>query len=850
LTLDIDADTTLLVTGNAMLNQDVRTSSGPTFDGGITVGNDITSDTDNTDSLGTTLVRWANTFSDLFTGMKLIFDGATSENEIQITDNVADGLSITEGTNDLIVIDTTNTTESITINPETNINANTTIDGDLTVTGTATLNTVEISIDSLSAPENGTFNVQTWQTADGSAQDRISVETSGEVMVTSVTDSTNKDSGSLVLQGGAGIEKNLNVGGNLDITLNATIDGTANITGSTTITGLTTTQSGITTGGNIVSDTDSTDSLGSDSIRFANTYSDNIVGNTIDLDGATGVNILSITDNVADGLSITDGTSDVIVIDTTTGSEVVNITPDTNISGNLDLGGDIDFTAENHLIGASIGANDLTLGGATTDVIIPGSLYVQGTTTSIESTTLDVETKQITVNNGGLTSTSTGSGVIIDGDTTTGHLRASDTDTANLELKAPTGNELTLDVDADSTLTVTGNATLNQNVSTATSPTFTGLDTTEGNITNVGNIALDSLSADESTINVNLGAAAGNDLIVGTDKLIVEGDTGNVGIGNTTPSYPLDITGDIGFTGTLQSGTVPVAQVSGLETIATSGSYNDLYDKPAANDLTQTEVDNLRAAKLDDGTTPWDNANNITSGTLNVDNGGTGQASFVDGELLIGNSTGNTLAKATLTGTTNELDVTNGNGSITLSLPNSVHIGTSGKVGRDADNLIDFATDNSIVFRTNSVDNRLVVDGSGNIGIGTIAPDGELHVFKTLITNPEGGSCILGTSVSNPDSDECSCTAGYNYSDANTNDIYDVEECNKDTNGLVVKNGNLGVGTTTPEESLHVEGNTKVNGNLEITTGKLKAIGGFVIEKRTNEPSTPEDGQMWLRTDI
>lgn len=49
--------------------------------------------------------------------------------------------------------------------------------------------------------------------------------------------------------------------------------------------------------------------------------------------------------------------------------------------------------------------------------------------------------------------------------------------------------------------------------------------------------------------------------------------------------------------------------------------------------------------------------------------GGTGQTTFTNGELLIGNSTGNTLTKATLTGTTNQLTVTNGSGSITLSLP-------------------------------------------------------------------------------------------------------------------------------------------------------------------------------------
>lgn len=54
------------------------------------------------------------------------------------------------------------------------------------------------------------------------------------------------------------------------------------------------------------------------------------------------------------------------------------------------------------------------------------------------------------------------------------------------------------------------------------------------------------------------------------------------------------------------------------------------------------------------------------TGTLDVDNGGTGQTSYTNGQLLIGNTTGNTLAKATLT-EGEGIDVTNGAGSITLA---------------------------------------------------------------------------------------------------------------------------------------------------------------------------------------
>jgi hypothetical protein len=53
------------------------------------------------------------------------------------------------------------------------------------------------------------------------------------------------------------------------------------------------------------------------------------------------------------------------------------------------------------------------------------------------------------------------------------------------------------------------------------------------------------------------------------------------------------------------------------------------------------------------------------TGTLPVANGGTNQTSYTDGQLLIGNTTGNTLTKATLTAGT-AVDITNGGGSITI----------------------------------------------------------------------------------------------------------------------------------------------------------------------------------------
>jgi hypothetical protein len=71
-----------------------------------------------------------------------------------------------------------------------------------------------------------------------------------------------------------------------------------------------------------------------------------------------------------------------------------------------------------------------------------------------------------------------------------------------------------------------------------------------------------------------------------------------------------------------------------------------------------------------DGTNVVDATNYISSlklgAALPVLSGGTGQTSFADGQLLIGNTTGNTLSKSTLTAGAG-ISVTNGAGSVTIA---------------------------------------------------------------------------------------------------------------------------------------------------------------------------------------
>ena len=91
---------------------------------------------------------------------------------------------------------------------------------------------------------------------------------------------------------------------------------------------------------------------------------------------------------------------------------------------------------------------------------------------------------------------------------------------------------------------------------------------------------------------------------------------------------------------------------------------------PAAADLLNSSGGSELAINIFDGKLFYkDSSNNVQVigwKVVPVSAGGTGQTSYTDGQLLIGNSTGNTLSKATLTAGTG-IGVSNGAGAITIN---------------------------------------------------------------------------------------------------------------------------------------------------------------------------------------
>jgi hypothetical protein len=106
------------------------------------------------------------------------------------------------------------------------------------------------------------------------------------------------------------------------------------------------------------------------------------------------------------------------------------------------------------------------------------------------------------------------------------------------------------------------------------------------------------------------------------------------------------------------------------------------------------------------------------TGTLPVVNGGTGQTSYVNGELLIGNTTGNTLTKATLTAGSG-ITITNSTGSITIASTggatpavvenlNTISVNTTIPVGSNGESVGPMTINTGITF-TVGANQRYVV---------------------------------------------------------------------------------------------------------------------------------------------
>ncbi len=150
-----------------------------------------------------------------------------------------------------------------------------------------------------------------------------------------------------------------------------------------------------------------------------------------------------------------------------------------------------------------------------------------------------------------------------------------------------------------------------------------------------GTANIDSLVAD--TVDINAGTI---------DGVTIGGASAGAGTFTT-----VDING-----GTIDGVTIGGASAGAGTFTTITATVGATLTAPNLGTPTSVTLTNATGLPIDAGTT----------GTLPVARGGTGNTTYTDGQLLIGNSSGNTLTKATLTAGAG-ISITNGTGSITVA---------------------------------------------------------------------------------------------------------------------------------------------------------------------------------------
>ena len=192
----------------------------------------------------------------------------------------------------------------------------------------------------------------------------------------------------------------LDVNGVLEVSGNASVGGTLGVTGVGTFTAQSVHTGGIQSGSDIVSDTDSTDDLGTTSVRWANVYADSVGDTGQALAITAGTNAINLTggdltlfdDNNNADVSLSLGTSatEALVVQALNGGsnktlEELRFTTktasgtgdhgkmsfyvdETEIAtiddGGIDLASGLSFTVAGSAIGGTVAADDITTGNA------------------------------------------------------------------------------------------------------------------------------------------------------------------------------------------------------------------------------------------------------------------------------------------------------------------------------------------------------------------------------------------------------------------------------------------------------------------------------------------------------
>jgi hypothetical protein len=329
---------------------------------------------------------------------------------------------------------------------------------------------------------------------------------------------------------------------------------------------------------------------------------------------------------------------------------------------------------------------------------------------------------------------------------------------------------------------------------------------------------------------------------------------GNIGINNTAPAFNLDITGTARITGSLTTGNVNIT--NGTLVINSSMGNVTPFTPVSVVNTNQSGIgginlsNNLQNAYIGIAGTSYSVANNInnlfiqssTNIILSANGAGGSPHLFVSttGNVGINTSTPNNILNVSSTSSSglNLLSVD----QPSLNDGNSVSylLGVSGTNLNMATfkytKVTSGSTNNYLGIGHWSQDNILNINGQRNVGINTTAPSATLDIISTntfgnLFLGTNGGNrkiVLYSTSVNDHQFYGFGINSGalrYQVDTTAADHVfYSATGTTTSSELMRIKGtGNVGIGTTAPSYTLDVNGTSRFNGNVYLTTGSLRS---------------------------
>jgi hypothetical protein len=332
------------------------------------------------------------------------------------------------------------------------------------------------------------------------------------------------------------------------------------------------------------------------------------------------------------------------------------------------------------------------------------------------------------------------------------------------------------------------------------------------------------------------------------DKTVLE-ITGNVGIGTTNPTSKLHVVGDVRVTGVVTATTF-VGALTGTATTATNlngGAIGNIPYQSAAN--TTVFLTNGGSGTVLQSNGPGAIPTWVPAAPAGAVSGITVRDSNSN---IVGTS--DSITQLTFSTGLSVTGTTGAAGIATITLSSNI-VGTSLSISG-----ISTFTNGPVLIgsgtSTGTTSQRLQVTGgayvSGNLGIGTTNPTFELHVigdgyFTGILTASRifssvygeftggaiSGTDIVGTALSI--SGISTFTNGPILIGTATS-TGTASQRLQVTGGAYVS-GNLGIGTTNPTQTLHVQGNARITGAIRDSTGN-PGTNGQVLQSTGNGTGT------------